>query len=96
MTVLVDRPLWWHKGERWAHLVSDYSYEELHLFAQAAGIPRRAFQGDHYDVPERMYEEVIELGAKQVDPRILLSALKEAGLRLSPTKRRDGGAANAK
>lgn len=96
MTVLVDRPLWWHKGERWSHLVSDHSYEELHHFAQAVGLPLKAFQGDHYDVPERMYGEVIERGAKQVDPRVLLNALKAAGLRLSAAERRDNGDANAK
>jgi hypothetical protein len=31
--------------------VSVESYDELHAMAAALGIPRRAFQGDHYDVP---------------------------------------------
>ena len=33
-------------------MVSDASLDELHDFAQPLGIPRRAFQGDHYDIPE--------------------------------------------
>ncbi|MEJ7720218.1 MAG: DUF4031 domain-containing protein [Ilumatobacteraceae bacterium] len=52
MTVLIDEPRWWHRGRRWCHLVSDSSYDELHEFAHANGIPRRGFQGDHYDIPD--------------------------------------------
>ena len=36
------------------HLVSDASLDELHEFAAAHDIPRRGFQGDHYDVPEEL------------------------------------------
>ena len=32
MAILIDKPLWWHRGERWSHLVSDVSYDELHAF----------------------------------------------------------------
>ena len=52
MAVLIDEPRWWFRGRRWSHLVSDTSLDELHAFAARAGIPRRGFQGDHYDVPE--------------------------------------------
>ena len=53
MAVLIDTPVWPWRGRRWSHLVSDVSHEELHAFAASAlDIPRRAFQGDHYDVPE--------------------------------------------
>ena len=51
VTILVDPAIWPWRGHRWAHLVSDESYDELHAFAARLGIPRRAFQGDHYDVP---------------------------------------------
>ena len=32
MTILIDKPIWPFRGERWSHLVSDLSYEELHDF----------------------------------------------------------------
>ena len=32
--------------------MSDESYDELHAFADQLGNPRRALQGDHYDVPQ--------------------------------------------
>jgi hypothetical protein len=88
MAVLIDRPLWWFRGRRWSHLVSDVSLDELHAFADAAGIPRRGFQGDHYDVPEDYYDELVEAGAQPTESRELLRRLRAAGLRLSPTERR--------
>ena len=47
----------------WCHLVSDASFEELHAFAARLGIPRRFFQGDHYDLPEHLRARALELGA---------------------------------
>lgn len=88
MTVLVDGAHWWWRGERWCHLVSDVSYDELHDFAQSLGIPRRGFQGDHYDVPERYRPDVVAAGAVEVDSRELLRRLRSAGLRLTPAQRR--------
>jgi hypothetical protein len=82
VTVLIDTPVWPWRGRRWSHLVSDVSYEELHAFVAAElGIPRRAFQGDHYDIPEDLYDVAIEAGAQPVDARELLSRLRAAGLR---------------
>ena len=51
MTVLVDSPMWPRHGTVWAHLVSDSSYDELHAFAERAGLPPRSFDRDHYDIP---------------------------------------------
>ena len=51
----------------WCHLVSDDSFEELHAFAAALGIPRRFFQGDHYDLPEHLRARALELGAVPVE-----------------------------
>ena len=73
---------------RWCHLVSDETLDELHAFAQANGIPRRGFQGDHYDVPEDYRPGLIAAGAVEVESRELLRRLKAAGLRLSPAERR--------
>lgn len=86
--ILVDEPRWWYRGMRWSHLVSDESLAELHDFAQRAGIGRRGFQGDHYDVPEHLLDDLIALGAVRVEARELLQRLKSAGLRLNAEQRR--------
>lgn len=81
MAVLVDPAVWPWRGRLWAHLVSDTSYAELHAFATELGIPERAFQGDHYDVPEHLRSEAVALGAEPVAARELLARLTAAGLR---------------
>ena len=90
MAVLIDAPIWWFRGRRWSHLVSDVSYEELHAFAEQAGIPRRGFHGDHYDVPEEFVDDAIRAGAVLTPSRELLRRLRDGGLRLSPAARRAG------
>jgi hypothetical protein len=83
VAVLIDTPVWPWRGRRWSHLVSDESYEELHAFvARELGIPRRAFQGDHYDIPEDLYDIAVAAGAQPVGARELLSRLLAAGLRV--------------
>lgn len=89
----MDEARWWHRGRRWCHLVSDESLDELHEFADTVGIPRRGFQGDHYDVPEEYRDQLIAAGATVVESRELLRRLKAAGLRLSPSQRRAAAAA---
>jgi hypothetical protein len=79
--ILVDPALWPWRGRHWAHLVSDSSYEELHAFAERLGVPRRAFQGDHYDVPAELRQEALSIGATAVDSRELVRRLRRAGLR---------------
>ena len=86
--ILIDQPLWWYRGRRWSHLVSDASLEELHDFIDSVGFPRRGFQGDHYDVPEEYFEMVVSAGAVATPSRELLRRLKLAGLRLTPAERR--------
>lgn len=81
MTVLLDPAVWRWRGELWAHLVSDTSYDELHAFAEALGMPRRAFQGDHYDVPASLRGRALALGAEPVSSRELVTRLRAAGLR---------------
>ena len=83
MAVLIDTPVWPWRGRLWSHLVSDTSYDELHAFVEAElGIPRRAFQGDHYDVPEELHAVAVAAGAESVSARELLSRLLAAGLRV--------------
>lgn len=81
MTILVDRAIWRWRGRRWAHLVSDDSYAELHAFAERLGIPRRAFQGDHYDIPEAVRDQALALGASPVRAAELVQRLRASGLR---------------
>ena len=88
MAILIDEPRWWFEGRRWSHLVSDESLDELHSFADSQGIPRRGFQGDHYDVPEDYVAQLLAAGAQSTESRTLLRRLKAAGLRLTPTERR--------
>jgi hypothetical protein len=80
--ILIDEPVWPAHGMVWSHLVSDSSLDELHAFARKAGIPERGFDNDHYDVPERRYEELVELGATPVKGRELLRRLQASGLRV--------------
>lgn len=81
--ILIDPPIWPAHGRRWSHLVSDTSLGELHDFAAAAGIPERAFEGDHYDVPEERYAQTVRTGAVPVSGRELLRRLQLSGLRRS-------------
>lgn len=82
MAVLVDPAVWPWRGRRWAHLVSDHSYDELHGFAEQLGLQRRWFQGDHYDIPADHRERAIALGAEAVSSRELIRRLVDSGLRL--------------
>ncbi len=88
VALLIDPPRWPAHGRLWSHLVSDTSLEELHAFALAAGIPRRAFDRDHYDVPESSYHQLVAAGACEVDAKELLRRLVASGLRVPGRERR--------
>ena len=89
MAIYVDPPLWPAHGTHFSHLVSDTSLEELHTFAAASGIPERAFDGDHYDVAEARYSDLVAAGAVPVEGRVLVRKLIASGLRI-PARRRSG------
>lgn len=84
--LLIDPPAWPAHGRLWSHLVSDTSYSELHDFAVRAGLPRRGFEGDHYDIPQERYDAVVAAGAVPIDGRELLRRLQHSGLRISKRK----------
>ena len=78
--MLVDPPRWPAHGRLWSHLVSDRSAQELHEFAARLGIPQRAFDLDHYDIPQERYDEVVAAGASPVEGRELIRRLIASGL----------------
>jgi hypothetical protein len=82
VSVLVDPPRWPAHGRLWSHLVSDTSIDELHTFAARLGIPPRAFDEDHYDIPQDRYDEVVSAGAHPVEGRELIRRLIASGLRV--------------
>ncbi|MEX2551020.1 MAG: DUF4031 domain-containing protein [Nitriliruptoraceae bacterium] len=88
MAVLVDPAIWPRHGRRFAHLVSDHSYDELHAFAAALGLQRRWFEGDHYDVPTEVREQAIARGAEPVSAAELVRRVRAAGLRRGSRVRR--------
>ncbi|MFC5749326.1 DUF4031 domain-containing protein [Actinomadura rugatobispora] len=79
--ILIDPPLWPARGRVWSHMVSDVSFQELHVFAADLGLPPRAFERDHYDVPSELYGAAVTLGAEEVGCQELLHRLTRAGLR---------------
>jgi predicted metal-dependent HD superfamily phosphohydrolase len=87
MAIFIDPPLWPAHGTHFSHLVSDTSLAELHAFALAEGIPERAFDGDHYDVPERRFDGLVAAGAVPVEARILVRKLIASGLRIPARQR---------
>ena len=87
MTVLIDQPILPAHNTLWAHIVSDTSLEELHAFAEAAGIPRRGFDLDHYDVPAHKWHELVALGAQPVGVREFVQRLEASGLRVAQRDR---------
>ena len=70
MAVLVDElreyPHVRFAVKHWCHMVSDESFEELHAFASALGIPRGRFQRDHYDLPPALRARAVAQGAQEV------------------------------
>jgi hypothetical protein len=82
VTIWIDPPAWPAHGRLWSHLVSDTSYTELHEFAHAQGIPRRGFEGDHYDVPQERYAALVAAGAVEVGGKEIVRILQRSGLRV--------------
>ncbi len=87
MAVLIDPPRWPAHGTSFSHLVSDESLVELLLFADDNELPQRAFDHDHYDVPERRYDDLVAAGAQAVQPSELIRRLVASGLRVRTPER---------
>lgn len=81
MAIYIDPPIWRTRGRLWSHLISDVSFEELHEFAMVLEVPPRAFERDHYDVPQEIYPHAVLLGALPVSCQEVLGHLRRSGLR---------------
>jgi hypothetical protein len=83
MAILVDDARWpGRSGVRFAHLVSDTSFAELHEFVARLSLERPLrFHGDHYDVPAPLCADVTAAGATVVSTREIVVRLRAAGLR---------------
>lgn len=90
VAILIDPPRWPAHGTLFSHLVSDVSLAELHAFAERAGIRRRAFDLDHYDVPAERYDALVTLGAEPVTGGALIRRLRASGLRVRTRDRPHG------
>jgi len=70
MAVLVDElreyPHVRWRVKTWCHMVSDESFDELHAFAAALGIPPERFQRDHYDLHPELRARAVAQGACEV------------------------------
>jgi predicted metal-dependent HD superfamily phosphohydrolase len=87
VTLFIDPPAWPAHGTMFSHLVSDGSLQELRLFARAAGVPDRAFDLDHYDVPAARHDTLVAAGAVAVEGGDLARRLAASGLRVSGGER---------
>jgi hypothetical protein len=89
----VDSAVWPGRGRAagrlWAHLFSDVSFTELHVFAEMLGAPRRGFERDHYDIPAALVPVAVWLGATAVPSREIVRRLNGSGLR-RPKRRQPG------
>lgn len=74
--ILVDDYKGRYRRMLMSHLtVIPFDLVELHVFAEAIGLKRAWFQGDHYDVCQSKRKEAIGLGALPVPARILADAI---------------------
>jgi len=64
----------WRAGQ-WCHLATDASFAELHALAEAIGLRRSAFQGDHYDLRAPARAAAVRLGAEEVSSRELVGRM---------------------
>lgn len=68
MTVYVDDMKAPYRGMIMCHMIAD-TEEELHLMADAIGLDRKHYQGDHYDICQRKKIAAMLRGAKEISLR---------------------------
>ena len=80
--IFIDPPYWPAHGTVFSHVISNTSLAELHAFAAANKIAERAFDLDHYDVPQRRYRQLVAAGAVPISGKELARTLVASGLRI--------------
>lgn len=74
MTVYVDDmyryPLGRFRNMKMSHMIAD-TEAELHAMADAIGLSRKHYQGDHYDVSMTMRALAVSIGAEEITMREL-------------------------
>lgn len=79
--IYVDTPRWKYRGQLWCHMAAD-NLDELHAFAERLGCRRAWFQCPpkvwypHYDLAPSRRILAVELGATEVDTRIIVAKTK--------------------
>ncbi|MEO6999105.1 MAG: DUF4031 domain-containing protein [Terracoccus sp.] len=86
MTLWIDEPIWPAHDRLFSHLISDTSYAELLDFALAQKLHAGAFDGDHYDVPQERWQQLVDAGAAVTTGVDLARRLNASGLRLRKRK----------
>jgi hypothetical protein len=88
VAILIDEPRWRRSDDaRFAHLVSDTSFEELHAFVSALTLGRLLrFHRDHYDVPAASWQPTVDAGARVVPTREIVERLLAAGMRATSAR----------
>ena len=79
MAILVDTPINYGKDRITAHMASDFSLKELHLFAKKLGLKKDKFQVTdsgfaHYNINIAKRLKAIDLGAIEAGPAEFMKA----------------------
>ena len=90
--ILIDQPRWpGPRDLKFAHLVSDTSFDELHAFVAALALPQPLrFHRDHYDVPESLWQHMVDAGAHITTTKDLVRRRSRATSAESAPPRRCG------
>lgn len=64
-----------------SHMIAD-TEEELHAMAAKIGVPRKSYQGDHYDITQAQRALAIQAGARAITMAQLacMAGLRQRGL----------------
>lgn len=75
MTVYVDDAAYPYGRMIMCHMMADDEHE-LHLMAAKIGVPRRHYQGDHYDICKAMRALAVQWGAQEITQREMVEVRK--------------------
>lgn len=76
MAVYVDCAMILYGRMRLSHMMAD-TEDELRAMAEKVGLPKRHFQGDHFDICREKRRLAVKFGAVEVDSRFLVELRKK-------------------